>query len=457
MSFKQNAAKRVKVYFRLRDSNATTETPIFAQISLGGNVRFKYPTAMPPEKVNPMCWDRDKMRAKTGRREVGATEQNRLKNLNRRLDYLNEKIVSMAEEYWTANRRQPLQMEFVELLDEALGRKQKEKLTVERVGLVAFTERYIEELRGSVSQKTGRLHSNSTLRGYGDTLSLLRRFAKAKPRYRNLWFEDVTMAFYHDLMDYMTKERTLATNTMGKHIKTIKTVMGLAEERGLHHTTDYRHRNFRKLTEDTEAIALDEDELGLLMGLELENNKRLERVRDLMIVGCWTGLRFSDFTTIKKENFVRDGQRLNIEKDTKKTGVKVTLPVHQMVEQVMNRYEGKTLNSLPKPLSNQKMNLYLKELGKLAGLNEQVMVRITKGGESRTRFVSKYELITTHVCRRSFATNLYRSGIPTLDIMQMTGHRTERAFMAYIKIKPREAANKVHDLWRRAEQKMRVV
>lgn len=440
----------------MRDGEATTDTPIFAQISLGGNVRFKYPTGVRPEKINPNDWDKVNMRAKTTRKEVG-NKVNDLKNLNRRLDSLNDAIIGVVEAFCNTNKRQPLQMELVELLNEKLGRNLKDSRQTQRLGLITYAERYIKTSNSKINKQNGRLYSNNTLRGYDNTVSVLKRFAKSKPKYRNLWFEDVTLAFYYDFMEYMGQNLQLATNTMGKHIKTIKTLMGMAEEEGLHNTTDYRHRKFKKLVEETEGITLSESELEKLKEFEIVDNDRLDNVRDLLIVGCWTGLRFSDFTTINKHNFVREGANLYLEKITQKTGNKVIIPVHDMVEEVLRKYENKTPNALPKPISNQKMNLYLKELGKLVGMDEMVQVAMTKGGVKQTRFVPKYTLITTHVCRRSFATNLYLRGVAAFDIMQMTGHKTEKMLMTYLKVKPREVANKVHEMWKRPQSNLKVV
>lgn len=104
---------------------------------------------------------------------------------------------------------------------------------------------------------------------------------------------------------------------------------------------------------NTEAIYLNEDELNELLMLDLSENKRLEKVRDLFIIGCWTGLRFSDLSVLQMNNFKGDFLEVEMEK----TGDKVSIPIHHTVKGIMQRYE--TENHLPRALSNQKMNLYL--------------------------------------------------------------------------------------------------
>ncbi len=98
---------------------------------------------------------------------------------------------------------------------------------------------------------------------------------------------------------------------------------------------------------------------------------------------------------------------------------------------------------MPEPISDQKMNVYLKELGKLAGLDEVVQTSITKGGKNILKSSPKYQEITTHTARRSFATNAYLAGLDSVTIMKITGHKTETSFMKYIKVTAEENALKL--------------
>lgn len=167
--------------------------------------------------------------------------------------------------------------------------------------------------------------------------------------------------------------------------------------------------------------------------------------RDLFIVGCYTGLRFSDFSQIKREN-IRNGM---ISLRTQKTNELVTIPVHPIVEEIMSKYKGKYANSLPPAFANQIMNGYLKDIGKLAEFEESVLVSKTIGGKKVSQTFKKYELITTHTARRSFATNLFLQEFPAISIMKLTGHRSEKNFMNYIKMTPHQNAEKLRKHWER--------
>ena len=128
-----------------------------------------------------------------------------------------------------------------------------------------------------------------------------------------------------------------------------------------------------------------------------------------------------------------------------KTGNRVAIPVHWMVSEILEKYEG----NLPRSISNQKLNDYLKELGQLVGLNEKVTKTITKGGVKRIITHQKYELLSSHTARRSFATNLFRDGFPSESIRKITGHKTERAFLKYLKLTNEQHAQMLAMHWRK--------
>jgi integrase len=105
----------------------------------------------------------------------------------------------------------------------------------------------------------------------------------------------------------------------------------------------------------------------------------------------------------------------------------------------LKKYNGE----IPRPISNQKMNEYLKELCNIKHFQETVILNKTEGGLSFEQKKQKWELVTVHTARRSFATNMFLAEVPAISIMKITGHRTERAFMKYIKITQEQNADKL--------------
>jgi integrase len=149
--------------------------------------------------------------------------------------------------------------------------------------------------------------------------------------------------------------------------------------------------------------------------------KKQQRIRDLFIVGCLTALRYSDYSTLEKDNFNGDF----ITKITKKTHKKVIIPIHDYVKEIYERYDG----VISTKLSVQHFNRYLKIITKKIGLNDSITYSYTKGGKIITLTKEKWELISSHTARRSAATNMFLTGrFKTYEIMKITGHTTEKSF-----------------------------
>lgn len=239
----------------------------------------------------------------------------------------------------------------------------------------------------------------------------------------------------------------LALNTIGHKIQTLKTWLNEATYKGVNTNQQYKNTRFRATTERTDSVYLSVEELEQIYRTDCKS-ERLNKVRDLFLIGAFTGLRFSDFTSITRENI--KGNIINIEQ--RKTGKRVSIPLHLIVSEIWHKYGEK----LPLPISNQKFNEYIKEVCKIAGIDSLEQKNITKGGFRVCQTYRKYELITSHTARRSFATNLYLSGFPTLSIMQITGHRTERAFMAYIRVTQEQHAKLLQKHWAKTGQYLKI-
>ncbi len=253
-------------------------------------------------------------------------------------------------------------------------------------------------------------------------------------RKMRLTFDKIDIDFYNDFVKFL-KSKKYAPNTIGTRIKNLKTFLSNAKEAGLPVKDDFQKKAFAKLKEETDAIYLNESELMAIYRLNLNNTPRLDRARDLFLIGAYTGLRFSDLSQFNKDNIT--GGTLAVK--TIKTGTPVVIPIHPVVNAILNKYEY----NLPKIPSNQKFNDYIKEVAELAEIKEQVKVERTKGDMTVKTSVPKYELTTSHTARRSFATNAFLADIPAISIMEITGHKTESAFMKYIKISPEDNARKL--------------
>ena len=120
---------------------------------------------------------------------------------------------------------------------------------------------------------------------------------------------------------------------------------------------------------------------------------------------------------------------------TQKTGTKVVIPIHPVVREIIDR--GYDFNTT---MPDQKINKYIKEIARLAGITDKVTINRNIAGKNTEETFFKYELVTTHTARRSFATNAYKAGVPTIAIMKITGHTRETTFLKYIKVSEEENA-----------------
>lgn len=189
---------------------------------------------------------------------------------------------------------------------------------------------------------------------------------------------------------------------------------------------------FKVVEEETDAIYLTENELAKIYQLNLSDDKELEEVRDIFIVGCYTRLRYSDLSTLNNEHIDLVNGNINIKQ--RKVHKAVVIPIIDYVPNILKKYNY----DLPK-VSSYKFNEHVKELGEKIKLNQKIEIVRKKGNARVTDIRKKYELMSSHTCRRSFCTNMYLSGFPAEELMKISGHKSPAAFMRYIKVDNQQA------------------
>ena len=156
---------------------------------------------------------------------------------------------------------------------------------------------------------------------------------------RKIDFDDINLEFYDDFVAYLS-ERAYKRNNIGKQIRALKTFLNEAMERGLTKNVAHKSRRFTAPSEQVSNIYLSITELDELFAFDLTSQPRLENVRDLFVFGCYTGLRFSDFTRVKSQN-IDLGEKL-IEIQTQKIKEMVAIPTYPITEQIIAKYKNKT-------------------------------------------------------------------------------------------------------------------
>jgi len=430
VSFYLESPKGVK-----RNPEGTNPTAIFARIWYEGYV-MKYYT---PENILPKFWNG---KAKPHRAKETA-KFSEYPEFNKRLDNIEAAIKNAIRKYTNDNgNKPPAPATLKPLLDIAIRDDGK----VKRETLLTFFDRFIEECKAGIKTgKHGKPITAGTIKSYVTTKAILTDYQSHIRK--ELSFDSIDMLFFNEFTKYLTLVKKQAANYIHKNFAVIKTVLKYATDLKINTNRDFESSRFSAPTEETESIYLPEYELKEIAELDLTKDLPLDRVRDLFLIGCYTGLRFSDLSTLHPDN-IKDGM---ITITQIKTGRPVAIPVHSKVNEIMVKYSG----LLPKSLSNQKMNDALKDVAKQCkSLKKKVSITFTKAGKTVTKAgkdtneaAEKWQFVTTHTARRSFATNQYLNKVPVITIMAITGHRTESAFMKYIKVAPVEHANILQENW----------
>lgn len=409
--------KRPEVHFRLKPADQDGQHSIYLQFIYRGN-RLFYSFGQTVKKSD---WSSAKQRVKN----KATTTADAKFSLNDLLDNLEQLCIKTYNEGQKTGTPAPDQIKAV--LQDFVNSSHNE-----RAGgptLYKLAQRFID---GEIKNK-GKDKSKASLNNYRSVLKHLKAF-ESKAKYK-IAFDTITLDFFYRYTTFLKDKLNLAPNTIAKDISILKVFMAEAVDLG--HTTNlqFKHKKFSFSEIETDNVYLTERELIDLYRFDLSGNKKLERVRDLFIFGSWVGLRFSDFSNIKPENIVSiDGDHF-IKLITKKTKELVIIPCNPVVMDIFSRYQDSP-NKLPQKLSNQKFNDYIKEVCRVAGLSE-------KGRLSTAPDLELWRSVSSHTARRSFATNYYLQGFPTLDLMKITGHKTERAFLKYIRVSKLDTAKRL--------------
>lgn len=252
--------------------------------------------------------------------------------------------------------------------------------------------------------------------------------------------DELGKEFYDDFVNYLCDEQqnvegiAYAKNTIGRHIKAIKSMINILPTSAKINCEFVAPKKCSVLAEDINNIALSEAELKLLAEYPFKGH--LACIRDEFIIMAWTGCRYSDLGKLTKGNIIdlTNGKAFSIRQQ--KTGADVVIPIMPEIEGILAKYDYQ----LRKPIANQVFNRFLKDMAKEAGLIDIVKIKRTVGGKEIIHELEKWECVSAHTARRSFATNMYKRKFPTLAIMQLTGHTTETSFLKYIKVSKEENA-----------------
>lgn len=397
-----------KVNFYLKDPKSKTQTLIFLFFSYNKK-RFKYSTG---ELIHPKHWNFDDQKVK---KSVSGSFE-----MNNSFERLEEEVKKAYRDAVHFNK--PITNEYLRAhLDKNINPEaHREK---------DFFEYYDEFVELQKSTKT-----KATIQKYNAFKKHLLAF-QSQNRFTVL-FEKIDYDFYERLVSFFINDLQLMNNTISKYIKTIKAFLSWATDR--EYNSNIKFKKFKATQKEAEVISLSNEELFSLFNFEINEDPSLEKVRDVFCFACFTGLRYSDLLRVRKENIKKGTLHLISEKTTEP----LVIPLIDQAKDILLKYN----NHLP-VISNQKMNDYLKELGELAGIDEKVVVTKFKGVEEIRNTYPKYELLSTHVARKTFVTLSLEKGMRVETLMSITGHKKHSTLKRYINITDKLKSIEMNKTW----------
>lgn len=420
-------AKLPKPKFNLRLPNAKSETLISLVFRYQGR-RLVYSTGY---SIHPKDWDFKIQRP------IAQTRRPDLFVIKRGLDDLAAYCMDifLKADYGSISLE-----EFKRQLDIKTGKTETPEPSESDQGANEKRPSFLEFLTIELKDMKGQGMRMSSWKGFQRHANIVRKFAK---EVRAFDYEDIDWNFRLELIDWLN-ERNDKLAYGNKTLSVLRQFMERARRKKLHSNTSYQGSGWMvpKKKASGQKVILTPDELQILADLKLTGFA--DKVRDLFLIGAGTGQRFSDFSRYTPDNFyvtINNVPILSLISQKTDTPAKVPLNIFPWLIPVLE----KRGYASPK-MSMQKFNAVIKDICKKAELDDKVFIVDQYIGRKpivKKSYVPKYQEISSHTCRRTFATNFYRMGFRLAQIMPMTGHSTESQLREYIGIDSEQNAEQI--------------
>ena len=396
-----NSPQMATLTFFLKEPAATRPTPIIARLAHAGT-KTKIYTG---ESILPGNWIQAAQEANSRKLKDVAT------TLNGRLAGIRDTLLAAHSEHRAAGT-----LPTPEQLRQAI-----ELQPAVPEAPAAVTD--LLQLFGEWIVGRGATLAPNTLKSNRTTLRHLREFGERKGY--ALQFGSLDTALAERFKNYLLTDLSLLDSVVNKNLSILKNFLRWADEHG--HAVEINTKKLRHKFEEPEIITLTRTELAALAALPLTTTPGLANARDLFLLSCYTGLRYSDVAALRPQN-IADGRLVLT---TQKTRQPLTIPLRPEARQLVARLLA---GELRQGVSPQKLNAHLKTLGELAEIDTPTERVRFAGAERRKELKPKHEFITFHTGRRTFVTLALEAGLRPDVVMKITGHEDLKSFKRYVNV-----------------------
>ncbi|MBG7612099.1 phage integrase SAM-like domain-containing protein [Polaribacter sp. BAL334] len=417
------------IIFRVKGK--TKPSPIHIRFTHGRNIDFWRSTSL---QINPEYWGNGKVK--------NLSKNSEKINLQNKLNELEKTIIDSFNEVFYKGG-----IINAEWLEKVIKKTLNQDTNNDFNYFVDYANYFYETLGNKLLKngKTGA--SENSKKRYKTIINKIKEFETYKKK--KLQLIDVNLKFHTDFIYFLHNVQKLNYNTTGKYLMLVKTICLGAKKYGIKINPEIENPDFKPVKEKVSFITLSETEINKIHETNFDKTPYLQNAKNWLIIGVWTGARVSDLLNFTKVN-IKNGF---IEYTAQKTNQKIILPLHQQVREILESNDGE----FPHKISSQKFNDYIKTVCEQVGINEEVegskSIEVKKGVWRKIKGTyKKFDLVSTHICRRSFATNHY-GRTPTPVLMAVTGHTTEKMFLNYIGKISKDNAEVLKKYWQDQELK----
>ena len=305
-----------------------------------------------------------------------------------------------------------------------------------------FAQNWISEKSKTYKVSANKYMDDRTIGHYQQVLDNFKEF-EGKNKIKLI---DLSNLVLDSFSQFLSDKKSYSESTSKRKVGRIKFFCARAESENLPINKQFKERVFVKEQEvEYKQPYLNEEEINAIFKFKLELNCPMDHVRDNLLIALWSGLRVSDFLTRLNVSNIQDGF---IKIKTMKTKTFVNIPIHPQVAFILNKRNGQ----LPNKVESQTFNEQIKILSRIVGIDDLMIGGVMKVNDVtnvKRKVIGtykKWELITSHIGRRSFATNLFGK-VSNKTICDVCGWKNEDMLFAYNKTTSMESAMALKKHW----------